>query len=496
MQTVEKKRSAARRPGLAALLLLALAALAGLLLLLHASRQGTPEQPSAPVVSTAQTLLEYPPEDVQRITIARSGEAPWTVVRDADGRITLQEDTPIPLSDATAAVLADAARIIACSQVLSETPAEYLPHMAVYGLEPPDCTASITYADGRTATLHLGFISHENSWYYMQLEGDDRLFAMAKGLAEDLFVSRDSLLEVPQPVIHRARMDRITFTRGDGSMLQWTLKADIADSDALDHWQITAPFTYPADADAMNSLLRNLANLRLGAWVGPATPDLLTECGFDLPRLTMALHMAPGDIALVGSAGAADPQHFSESECVITIGGERSDLVDYVLFDGQIYVSSHFTLGVFLNMEAERTMSRYLVQTALGNLASLTISTPEGDVVYALQRSEKVAPNNELLLDDDGNPQLETTVTRNGEPIDYATFEAAYSQLILTTVSGELPDPSASFPTPHTTYTFQDVNGMVSTVALADFDVLHDAVLLGGHPVYYLIKGGFQLNLD
>ena len=66
----------------------------------------------------------------------------------------------------------------------------------------------------------------------------------------------------------------------------------------------------------------------------------------------------------------------------------------------------------------------------------------------------------------------------------------------LPTVSGELPDPNATFPPPHTTYAFVDVNGMVSTVALTDFDVLHDAVLLGGHPVYYLIKGGFRLNLN
>lgn len=495
MQTIQKKHPSARRPGLTALLILALAALAGLLLLLHASRQ-TASEPAPAFVSTAQTLYEYAPEEVQRITISRSGEQPWTVERDASGCMVLLEAQPIPLSDTSGAMLTSAASIIACSSVLSDNPAEYTPHMAVYGLQPPDCTARITYADGQTVTLLLGFISHENSWYYMQLEGDDRLFAMARGLAEDLFVSRDSLLEITQPVIHRARMDRITFSRGEETLGQWTLAADIADSDALDRWQITAPFVYPADAAAMNSLLGNLANFRLGALVGPATPELLTECGFDPPRLTMTLHMAPGAIAMVGTAGAAEARDFPESECVITIGGARSDLVDYVLYDGHIYVSSHFTLGVFLDMKPERTMSKYLVQTALGNLASLTISTPEGSVVYTLTRNEVVGPNNELQLDDNGRPLLETTCTRNGEPFDYSAFEAAYSQLILTTVSGELPDPNATFPPPHTTYAFVDVNGMVSTVALADFDVLHDAVLLGGHPVYYLIKGGFRLNLN
>lgn len=493
MQTVHKK---ARKSGnrwimlLGAVALLIVIAAASLLL----DRDTQEDWPTT--IITAENLFEYAPLEVASITIRRGEESPWTVVKGEDGLLTLTGEGGFTLSEYTSDTLLDAACILPCEAVLTDDPAEYRDHLADFGLDAPQYEAVVTYTDGVVASLHVGNPGAENNaWYYMTVDGDDRLFTFSRGMVEALFVSRDSLWEVQSPTIHKARIDRITLT-GPDSITQWALAGDITDADAADKWRITAPSTYPADAEAMASLLSSLSNLRLGAYVGPATAENLTACGFDAPRVTIEIHMAAGAIGVTNSDGAVEATDYPASTVTFIIGGAKSDMVDYVRYGDEIYISSHFTLGLFIDYDASATMSRYPVMTALGNLDTLTIR--EGDAVteYVLTRTEQVAANNDLITDEDGNPVYTLTVTRNGKPVDYDAFEAAYNALTLVTVSGALPKGETITDEPHTSYTFTDVDGTVHTVALATFDVLHDAVIVDGYPAFYLIKGGFKLNLD
>jgi hypothetical protein len=249
-------------------------------------------------------------------------------------------------------------------------------------------------------------------------------------------------------------------------------------------------------AQAMENLLTSAANLRLSAYVAPATDENLRKYGFDTPRLTITIHQAAGTIAFTGADGEALATGYPATTVTFVIGGEKSDMIDYVLCGDGIYLSSHFTMGVFMGYDVAATMSRYPVMTALGNLSSLAIRDGDTMTEYHLTRTEQVAANNELITDADGNPVYTVTVTRNGAPVDYAAFEAAYNALSLVTVSGTLPADEAVTSEPHTVYTFTDVDGTVHEIALATFDALHDAVIVDGHPAFYLIKGGFKLKLD
>lgn len=456
-----------------------------------------PEEAASPTpVSSAANLFEYAPDEVASITIRRGDEAPWTVTRGTDGLLTLQGEEGFPLTEKVSATLLDAVCILPCETVLTDDPAEYRDHLTDFGLDTPKYEATIAYTDGVVAQLRIGHPGAENNaWYYMTVAGDDRLFSASRGMVEAVFVSRDSLREVASPTLHKARMDRLTLTSPDG-VIEWALRGDITDTDAQDKWYITAPFAYPADAEAMSTLLANAANLRLGAYVSPASPENLAKYGFDAPRLTIDIHMAAGTMAVTGADGAVQPTDYPENTVTFVIGGAKNDMVDYVLHGDSIYVSSHFTMGLFIGYDVAATRSLYPVQVALGNLAALTVR--EGDAVteYILTRTEQVAPNNDLITDEDGTPVYTVTVTRNGEALDYAAFEAAYNALALVKVSGVLPASAILTDAPHTAYAFTDVDGTVHTVELASFDVLHDAVIVDGHPAFYLIKGGFALHLD
>lgn len=492
MQHVQKKKHHPERRRIG---LLIAAFLVLMLLIIAIIRLRNEPQVELPApVSTAENLFEYAKSDVASITIRRGEEAPWTVVQGADGLLTLTGEDGFTLSEATSAALLDAAFILPCEEVLTSDPADYSANLADYGLNPPQYEAIVTYADGVTAHLKVGDPEAERgAWYYMTVAGDDRLFAFSRGMVEALFVSRESLRQVTTPTIHKARIDHFSL-ESPNQVLSWTLAGNITDSDAADQWRITSPISYPADAEAVSSLLSNLANLRLGACVGPASAESLTAYGFDAPRLIISIHQAAGTIGVTNAGGAVEAIDCPEETVTFVIGGTRSDLVDYVLCGDSIYVSSHFTVGMFMEVDFAATMSRYPVLVALGNLASLRIQEGDGVTEYILTRTEQVAENNDLITDAEGKTLWDVTVTCNGAAIDYATFEAAYQALTLVTVSGTLPE-GETIAEPHTVYTFTDVDGSVHTVALATFDALHDAVIVDGHAAFYLIKGGFRLQL-
>lgn len=498
MQTVRKKTRTSGRSRLA-LWLIAAIILLSVIIAAASVLQPQPTVEYAAPLDQSIVLYEYSYPELVSVTIRRGDEAPWTAIphiSEAFGEesVTIQGEDGFTLTWEESMEFLVSAVCITAEEVLTDNPAEYAGHLADYGLENPRYEARIRYADGTDITLRVGDKGPDGDWRYMLISGDDRLFAFSNGSVEGLFVNRDTLRKVSQPDLHKARIDRITLTQGD-RVSQWTLDGHITDADAADKWRITAPFTYPADAAAMEQLLTSAANLRLSAYVAPATEDNLRRYGFDAPRLAIELHQDAGTIAVNSADGAAQAVDFPESTVTFVIGGEKTDLVDYVRCGDGIFLSSHFSVGLFLDYDVESTMSRYPVLTALGNLAALSIREGETVTEYILRRTEKVAANNQLITDEDGNPVCDVTVTRNGEPIDYAAFEAAYNALALVSVSGRLPSP-AGLPAPHTECTFTDVDGTVHTVSLATFDVLHDAVIVDGHAAFYLIKGGFQLSID
>ena len=493
MQTVRKKTRGSGGKKRLLLLFFSLMILGAIVVSLLLVNRAT-EVKYTTFADTTVTLVETVYTDVVSITIRRGDEDPWTATLKGS-TVAISGDIPLEISLEECRDLLESAACIIAEDVLTDDPADYASHLADYGLEHPRHEARIVYTDGSEITLRVGDKGPDGTWRYMLVSGDNRLFAFSNGSVESLFVNRDTLRKVSQPALHKARIDRITLTEGD-RVIQWTLEGSITDADAIDRWRITSPFAYPADSTAMEKLLSSAAKLHLSAYVDPATEENLAHYGFDATRMTIELHQAAGTIAVTGADGVAQPTDYPESTVIFVIGGEKSDMVDYVRCGDGIYLSSHFTMGVFMGYDVTATMSRYPVMTALGNLGALTIREGDSVTEYVLTRTEQVAANNELITDEDGNPVYAVAVTRNGEAVDYAAFEAAYNALSLVTVSGTLPANEAAASEPHTTYTFTDVDGTVHTVALATFDVLHDAVIVDGYPAFYLIKGGFKLNLD
>ena len=496
MQPVAKKqkRTLKRRwPLLAALAVLVVGILVSVILL---QRKELETLPDAPV--TSGVLFTYEPEQVASLRIQlRSGDD-YTLLQDTAGELSMADDPDFPVSETYVSPMLSAVSTFGYDDVLAEDAQAYQEHWTEYGLDAPQVVAEITYTDGTAVTLRIGNASpvEEETWYYMTVDGDDRLFAVDKGTAEDLMTSRASLWAVEQPTLHAARLDEITLTDANGSITaQWRLKGAITDSDAASNWYMTIPYAYPADESSMTTLRKNLSNLRLGAYVGEATSENLTAYGLDAPQQTLTLHMAAGTTGRTDEAGVYSTVDWPESTFCMKVGSAKSDVVDYVQVEDKIYLCSHFSLAVFRDLEPQSTLSRYPLMVTLDDAISLTVTTAAGTDTYQLTREEQVAENNELVTDSEGNVQYDYRCEKNGKEISYDAFAAAWEQLAAVRVTGWLPTGYQSTEAAHTTLTITTVSGKVHTIELAKYDALHDAVIVDGTALFYLIAGGVQFDV-
>ena len=492
---VEKKKTRAPRWGrwawLALAVLLLAGCLAGYLLLMREDAPGPMED-----AITYGEIMVHEEQDVQRIAVTlRSGES-WAMVRQSDGSFLLEGETDWMVSQSKATSLLRLAAVISYDDILAEDAAAY--DMAEFGLNAP-LIASITYADGKTATMRIGSASGmaDETWYYMTVEGDKRLFAVDKGTAEGLSVEKALLHPVTQPTLHKARMTEITFADGTGHPLAaWALQGEITDTDAAGSWLMTAPHRYPVDGEAMANLRSNLANIRLGAYEGKATPENLARCGFDQPRFVLTIRQAAGTTNATAEDGSIVPVDWPESTFTLTVGGAKNDNVDYVLVEDSIYLTSHYSLDVFMGMDALATISRFPVMVALANLERMAVATPAGTDEYIISQEPRHHDDGSIALDENGEIIYDMAVAKNGQPASYAAFEAAYLRMETVRVSGILPDGWQQTEAAHTTFTLRTLAGSEHTIALTPFDALHDAVIVDGCALFYLIRGGMAFSIE
>ena len=493
MQKVERKQKNRQRKPLfwifLCAVLLAAGVTAGILL-----KNKAAEEPPQTYQHISGAISQRSADELKSLTVKQKGKEPWTAVREEDGSLRLQpEDESLPntwiVDDSIAGMLVDAAVNLTYEDIFTENRADWEPNAEDFGLKDPRVTAVFRYTDGTELTVYFGDSADPdgNAYYYMTVDGDDRLYAAAAGTVEDLNTERELLHPVHALEIRGALLDRITVKNGDGTVRQeWALQGQVEDQDAAENWLLTEPFIYPADYDAMKNLRDSAENLRLGIYIGNAEEEALKQCGLDEPSAIIELHMAAGSTGTVSDFGVYNVVDWEERAETLTIGKSRSEMVAYVRFGDEIYTISHFSVDVFTQTAPLSTIARYTVATPLNSLESVTVEKAGASSRYSLIRTDETAAPEQQ---DSGEGEVQYRCLKDGEEISYDAFSAAWERLLTVTVSGRLPsgwEPKEA----HTKYTIRTVSGGSHTIELSDYDGMHDAVTLDGHTLFYLIKGG------
>ena len=429
--------------------------------------------------------------ELKSLTLIQQGKDPWTVERDADGNLRLQhKETGKPSSwtvdENIAELLTSIAANLTYEDVFAEKRSEWEAAEEAFGLKNPLVTAVFSFRDGTDVTVHIGKSAdpENDRYYYMSVDGDERLYAVSAGITDDLTTEEALLHPVPRLEIQSALLDRISVKNADGSIRkEWSLQGDVKDRDAAENWLLTVPFTYPADYNAIVNLKENAGNLRLGVFIDEATEETLKLYGFEEPSAIIEFHTSAGSTGTVGMDGVFDVSDWKEHLYTLTVGGRKSEMSSYILYEGSIYSISDFTMSAFLNVEPTSTVARYVVTIPLTSLESAVVEKPgEEAVSYVLEAVE---------ADENVEEVTEQTYRclKNGEEIPYESFEAAWDRLLTVTVSGKLSQEYEPANI-HTKYTFRTVSGRTHTLELSDLDQMHDLVTLDGCSRFYLIKEG------
>lgn len=440
---------------------------------------------------TNGTLFSYAPEDVKTIRVTLDSGETWEVIQpDADGRLYLADDLSAEVDKDLAEGLLSAAATVIYDDILTENTEQYADQLDAFGLDHPKVSAEYTYADGSEVILHIGEQSElaDETYYFMLVDGDERLFAADAGTVEFLNLKKMMLRVVEQPEIQSSRLDRITVMNANQEKkIEWSLEGAITDASAADNWFITAPFRYPADADTIAGIKTNAGELILGTYVAEANESNCREYGLDHPRYIIELHMAEGMTGYVTQEGNYETRMQPECTVRFLIGNERNEMTDYVLCDRHIYTMSHFALNVFIGADPLDSAARYPFPTAVSDLASVSLEHDgllDEYKLYSIVKENGTDENGETIVD------TEDICEKNGVKIDRAVFEAAWERLLVVTYTGVLPEMKETAEDCDSIYRISTVSGRQYTVSLFKYDALHDAVAIDGTALFYLIADG------
>jgi hypothetical protein len=252
-------------------------------------------------------------------------------------------------------------------------------------------------------------------------------------------VEQTLLHPITQPVIHKARIDRITLRGADGDLTAaWELQgARSPTGDASVKWFMTAPWQYPADGESIANLRTNLAKLPPGRLCGRGHGGKPCAVWFSIAALCAGGASGGGQTAETGSDGAVQTNGLAGEHLCADCGRGEKDNVDYVRVEDSLYLSSHFTMDVFMSIDPLNTVSRYPVMTALAQLQSLTIESPAGTEEYVIRRA-RAGRGEQRGWSPIRTAAWYTTPSARatGKRFSYDAFEAAYGQLLVVTVSG------------------------------------------------------------
>lgn len=486
MLKVEKKRKKGFSRG--GWLIAALAVLAGIVAaVLIISRKPEPASPGR-YTPRSGTIVHRDVSELRSVTIRQRGEESWTLLHGEDGSLSLEGDTQGSADSTLGERVADAMVNLVYADILTEDPADYSGNPEEFGLADPLLIATGRYSDGTETTIRVGSaMGIDEGWFYMTVDGQDTLYALSPGLMDDLDVSREMLHPVRQPEVYAALIDRIEVLSPEGdTRVCWALQGAVTDPEAGVNWQITAPFTYAADEETVSSLKKSAENLRMGSYIGPADEEILRENGLDHPMAVITFHMAAGSTGTVSDAGVYDVVDRAESTVRLTVGEGSGEHTNAVLFGDEVFAVNHLMLSPFLDTDPMDTAARYTAAIPLDSLSSMTVEREgEEKVEYALERVTEKDPET-------GDEIRVTRCWRNGEEYAWEAFSAAYERLLTVTVSGRLPEGAAWEEQAHTKYAFRAVSGGTHTVELKRWDGVHDAVVMDGNCIFYLIANGMN----
>lgn len=479
-QPVNKKKVHPKRRRLLYILLGATLALSvALVWLLPSIKAWFPAQKyAAPTREEHHEVLEQL-DDTQLTSISVSHIAGESyTLKSSGGKLMLERDGELAdINDAAEEELREAATVVAISDTVAKDAAGVAEHLADMGLEPAQITVTVSYADGRTDTMEIGYSVPETTYYYYRWSGDPGVYMCDVGVYDVFSRTANLLLPIAQPVLVKSLINEVRLDSPD-SRMQMSFTTDAA---GYSSGSLLAPYRYPLDDDSAAGVLTALENFRLGALEGPVTAENRASYGFDTPSCVLYVHQNAGAYSVVDEAGQLIAAQMQEQELRFAFGRAEGEYFYTCEYEGNAYLVSRFLIESLLTASPAKWVAQNPADMSGAELSAIVVQAGMGSLDIRVNRTERVLPNNRLETDEEGNVIYDATVTVNGEPMAIEQYNALVLRLQSMTVSGDVPeDWSVGSASPRWQMTLTTTGGTTRTIAAYTMDTFADALMVDG----------------
>lgn len=313
-------------------------------------------------------------------------------------------------------------------------PLELLPEESLedFGLGRSAFQLQAEYEDGTDIRLSIGNRIHgELPLDYLMVEGSDHLYAISADVRDTFDRPLTHLHHVPPVRFNPELLDRLAIS----NVHPFTLRR-------LEHnlWQMELPFPYPADALQVQKLLKQIASMRLAAYVGPADDSNLERFGFTPPSAVAAFHLKESTITSLDDKGqVVSTQDVPPHTITLSFGDPVAGAGWYVLYNDTIYQASDLSLGFLMRMDWHALASSQPIDIPLSAVHELRVTQGIRSQAFDIALTEQVLPNNELMRDEVGDPLFDFLISQEGQELPALRVTQPYSKLMDIRGMGRLP---------------------------------------------------------
>ena len=428
--------------------------------------------------STFQVLETIETSSLESITVIHRDEESYTLLYQSE-RLFLKREggTPALINEAYVQEIVGAATGIAVEDTIAKDVDEVRPYLKDMGLEPSEITVRVLSNDGREDVLLLGRLVPESTCYYYRWSGDSGVYMCDSGIYEAFALTPQMLLPVEQPLLQPSLVDRCVIALRDREPIEILFSMDQGGHVS---GTLQEPFVYPLGEEQGKALLMAAAHFRLG----PKQEDMPGEMSpyKDSPLAIIHIHQRAGIYTDVDENGALTAQEALEQTLTFTLTEKVNDYFYVCEYGDQRYHVSGFLLAAFLNATPEGLITRHPADMGEHETMTSIQIQVEGRVLdFRSAKMERVLPNNELALDEDGNILYDVQALLNGEVISSEAFDTLARSLAAMEVLGPVEEENiVGSGTPRWQMTLVTEDGATRTLAAYPISTFYDAIAVDG----------------
>ncbi len=348
---------------------------------------------------------------------------------------------------------------LTASKLITEAPE----NLADFGLDKPTSYLQGTLADGSTVTLKVGNKVSTGDGYYAMVNEDNTVYMIANYIGNSFQYSNLEMTAVPDTLsIDAASIKHITIDLRDGEdfELLYDDSGHRYDSSGskLNSWYILKPYKegYTADSSEVSTLQSNYSSFDYISCVDYKAADL-GKYGLGTPMATIDLEYTVTRTEELEEP-ETDPEtgeeitektYYDPKEFTLFVGNldEKEDY--YVMIEGTkaVYTMDKDDIDKMINIDTFGLLNRFVLIPNIDRVDKVEADIQGSRYTMAMTRTTS--------KNDEGEDEVETTYTYNGNTVEETTFKKVYQTIISAMIDAEIKEEiSIPLTEPYVTLTF------------------------------------------